>query len=467
MNSSARSVGTERPASLDVQRFIDEHPLSRLQFRVIALCLLIVAIDGIDIGLAAYIAPSVRQAWGLSIVEMSPVFVSGLVGMMVGSLIFGPLADRWGRRPVLIASVAFFGFSTLATLLIGSVSGLSALRFVCGMGIGGATPTAATLTAEYAPERRRLSIVTVMLCGNSLGSALGGLIASQVIARYGWHAMLVVGGAVPIMLLPALYFGLPESMRFLALRRPDEQARLRALALGIAHGQSRSSIDVDTVFVAAERAPTQASVRQLLTPTYARGTLLLWTTFFMGLTVLFLMANWLPTIVTMAGGSTRAASLTTALWSVGGTCGGLLLGRAMDRFRPHRVLAFAYAAASVLIFAVGRIYTEGALLVPVVFLAGFCISGSQVGINGLAADYYPTAVRATGVAWATGIGRIGSMVGSALGGYLLASGLPYATLFAVICTPMLAAALCMAGMRPRDANGSRPFPFAVARERKP
>ncbi|MBY4868860.1 MULTISPECIES: MFS transporter [Burkholderia] len=466
MNTPARATAVPYPATRDVQRFIDAHPLSALQIRVVVLCLLIVAIDGIDIGLAAYIAPSVRREWGLSIAELSPVFVSGLVGMMVGSLIFGPLADRWGRRPVLIASVAFFGVATLATLLIGNVLGLSVLRFVCGMGIGGATPTAATLTAEYAPERRRLSIITIMLCGNSLGSALGGVIASQVISRFGWQAMLVVGGAVPIALLPALWFGLPESMRFLALRRPDTQPMLRALARRIAGSRGDAAPGDDVVFVATEREVTRASVRQLLSPACARGTLLLWTTFFMGLMVLFLMANWLPTILTAAGASMRAASLTTALWSVGGTCGGLLLGQAMDRFPPHRVLALAYTAACVLIFMVGRVYATPALLAPIVFLAGFCISGSQVGINGLAAEFYPTAVRATGVAWATGIGRIGSMLGSALGGYLLAARLPYATLFTATCIPMLIAALCMSAMRQRDAGPSGNLSFNITDQRK-
>ncbi|WP_446901683.1 MFS transporter [Burkholderia sp. YIM B11467] len=466
MSTPASATAVQHPASRDVQRFIDTHPLSALQIRVVVLCLLIVAIDGIDIGLAAYIAPSVRREWGLSIAELSPVFVSGLVGMMVGSLIFGPLADRWGRRPVLLASVAFFGVSTLATLLIGDVFGLSVLRFVCGMGIGGATPTAATLTAEYAPERRRLSIITIMLCGNSLGSALGGVIASQVITRFGWHAMLVIGGAVPIALLPALWFGLPESMRFLALRRPDAQPELRALARHIAGSHGDAAPGDDVVFVATEREVTRASVRQLLSPACARGTMLLWTTFFMGLMVLFLMANWLPTILTTAGGSMRAASLTTALWSVGGTCGGLLLGQAMDRFPPHRVLALAYTAACVLIFTVGRVYATPALLAPIVFLAGFCISGSQVGINGLAAEFYPTAVRATGVAWATGVGRVGSMLGSALGGYLLATGLPYATLFAATCVPMLIAALCMSAMRQRDADPSGDLSFNIANQRK-
>ncbi|MFM0262914.1 MFS transporter [Paraburkholderia sediminicola] len=174
--------------------------------------------------------------------------------------------------------------------------------------------------------------------------------------------------------------------------------------------------------------------------------LLLWTTFFMGLSVLYLMSSWLPTIITHSGGTMKAAALTTALWSVGGTCGGLLLGRVMDLATPHRVLGCAYCLAGAVIYLVGQTYTTPAVLGPIVFLAGFCISGSQVGINGLAATHYPTTSRATGVAWATGIGRFGSMLGSVMGGFLLSSGLGYETLFMLVAVPALIAALCMFSM---------------------
>ncbi|CAB3743410.1 MFS transporter [Paraburkholderia rhynchosiae] len=427
---------------IDVQEFVDTQPLSRFQWLVIVLCFLTVAIDGIDIGLAAYIAPSVRAEWGLTVNQLSPIFLFGLIGMMAGSLIFGPLADRYGRRPVMLASVAFFGFATLFSLLATNVTELALLRFVAGVGIGGATPTAVTLTAEYAPARRRLTIITIMLCGNSLGSAFGGVVASQVISRFGWHAMLIVGGVTPLLLLPVLRLWLPESMRFLALRRPDRQADLRAFGQRIA----ATPVKADSHFVAREPERLRSAVRELLVAPYRRGTLLLWTTFFMGLSVLYLMSSWLPTIITHSGGTMKTAALTTALWSVGGTCGGLLLGRVMDLATPHRVLGCAYCLAGAVIYLVGQTYTTPGVLGPIVFLAGLCISGSQVGINGLAATHYPTTSRATGVAWATGIGRFGSMLGSVMGGFLLSSGLGYETLFMLVAVPALVAALCMFSM---------------------
>jgi MFS transporter, AAHS family, 4-hydroxybenzoate transporter len=437
----------------DVQSFIDERPLGRYQILVMILCFLTVAIDGIDIGLAAYIAPSVRAEWGLTVTQLAPIFLSGLIGMMLGSLIFGPIADRYGRRPVMLASVACFGVATLASLAATNVAELSALRVLAGIGIGGATPTAVTLTAEFVPARRRLTLITMMLCGNSLGSALGGVIASQVIPLLGWHAMLVIGGGVPLVLLVALWLLLPESMRYLALRRPEREADLFALGQRIAGGTLAAGLR----FVALESQTGRAAVRELLALPYRRGTLLVWTTFFMGLSVLFLMASWLPTIITHSGGSMRAAALTTALWSVGGTTGGFLIGRIMDGSQPNRVLGIAYLCACVAICIIGQAYATPLVAAPFVFFAGMCISGTQVGVNGLAATLYPTAMRATGVAWATGIGRFGSMLGSAVGGYLLSSGLGYDLLFAIVAVPAVVAAGCMFAM-PRRAPNPLPVP---------
>ncbi|WP_158340958.1 MFS transporter [Paraburkholderia xenovorans] len=266
--------------------------------------------------------------------------------------------------------------------------------------------------------------------------------ASLLIGHAGWRAMLVFGGVVPLVLWPVLYFLLPESIRFLALRRDANRPRLQSMLARI----SATPVDASSFFV-TETLARRSPVRDLLVAGRARETILLWITFFAGLLVLYLFSSWLPTIVSNAGGSVRSASLLTATWSIGGTCGAILLGRAMDRVVPHRVLACAYVIAALLILSISHLISTPYLLAPAIFLAGFCISGSQVGVNGMAALCYPTAIRATGVAWASGIGRLGSIAGSLLGGILLGGGWGYGTLFAVVSIPAFVAALCVAGLR--------------------
>jgi len=434
-------MGGNRP--IDIQNFIDSVPLSRFQIRTIFLCFLVVAIDGIDLGLAAYVAPSVRHEWHLAAAQLAPIFVSALVGLTLGALTFGPMADRFGRRPVILTSVAVFGLVTLATLFVHNVAGLAAMRLLSGIGLGGAAPNAVTLTSEFSPRARRLTLVTLMFCGLSLGSAFGGLVASSLIAHAGWRAMLVFGGVVPLLFWPAFYFLLPESIRFLALRRDVDRGRLQKLVNRLAPTQT---VDA-SVFVAEQTTAARTPVRDLLVDGRARNTVLLWVTFFTGLLVLYLFTSWLPTIVTNAGGSVRTASLLMATWSIGGTCGAVLLGRTMDRFAPHVVLASAYTIAAVLILSISHLISMPTVLALAVFSAGFCISGSQVGVNGMAALCYPTAIRATGVAWASGVGRLGSIVGSTLGGFLLGGGWQYGTIFAVVSVPALIAAICVAQLR--------------------
>lgn len=435
-------MGGNRP--IDIQNFIDSVPLSRFQIRTIFLCFLIVAIDGIDLGLVAYVAPSVRHEWHLTAPQLAPIFVSGLVGLTIGALIFGPMADRYGRRPVILVSVAMFALVTLATLLVHDVTGLAALRLLSGIGLGGAAPNAVTLTSEFSPRARRLSLITMMFCGLSLGSAFGGLVASSLIARAGWHAMLVFGGVVPLMFWPLLYLLLPESIRFLALRRDVDHGRLQQIVNRIA---PTKAVDA-SAFVAEKTVKVRSPVRDLLVDGRAKETILLWVTFFAGLLVLYLFSSWLPTIVTNAGGSVRSASLLMATWSIGGTCGAVLLGRAMDHFAPHVVMASAYTIAAALILSISHLIAMHTVLGFAVFFAGFCISGSQVGVNGMAALCYPTPIRATGVAWASGVGRLGSIAGSMLGGYLLGCGGHYGTIFAVVAVPALVAAFCVGQLRP-------------------
>lgn len=417
--------------TINVQALIDESRVSKYQIMIIVLCFAIVAIDGFDTAAAAFIAPAIRAEWGLAPAALGPMFGAGLFGLMVGALVIGPFADRFGRKPLLIFSVFFFGAASLGAALSSSMVELTWWRFITGLGLGAAMPSAITLTSEYCPERKRSFLVTTMFCGFTLGSAMGGLLAAQLVADHGWRSVLVVGGAAPIVVAAILWALLPESIRYLVMKDPRSPAAGRILAR-IAPAANLAG----AVFVGPVKKQGMP-VALLFSRDLVGGTLFLWLGFFMSLLVYYLLTNWLPTFINSGGASMRQAALVTMLLQIGGTFGGVVLGLLMDRMNPHALLAGACVAL------IGNSAGVPWLLPVAVFGAGFCIAGSQIGINALAAAFYPTANRATGVSWANGVGRSGSVVGSMVGGLLLSFDWGFETIFAIAALPAVVAGLAI------------------------
>lgn len=427
---------------VDVQAFIDTHPLSRAQRWLIALCFLVVAIDGFDTAIIGFIAPAIRGEWSLDVRALGPLFAAGLFGLMLGAFAIGPLTDRHGRKAMLVASILWFGAAGLASAFSPNITWLIGLRFLTGLGLGGAMPTSITLTSEFCPKARRSSLVTLMFCGFTIGSALGGVAAARVLAAYGWRPLLIAGGLLPVALAPVLWLRLPESVRYLVARGGATQ-RIAAVLYRIAPDADLT----DATFVGAT-PPSSAPIRQLFDAGLRQGTLLLWLAFFMSLLVVYLLSNWMPTLIQRSGVTLSTASLITAMFQVGGTVGAIAIGRAMDRYRPHHVLGVSYVLAAAFVALMGLATTTPWLMTAAVFGAGFCVSGGQVGANALSAAFYPTACRATGVSWANGIGRSGSIVGSLTGGAMLAQGWSLPTIYGMVAIPAVisATAILVLGM---------------------
>lgn len=427
---------------IDVPAFIDSRKIGRLQILIASLCALVVLFDGLNTQVIGYLGPVLSKDWHLPRSALGPIFSASLAGLMLGLLVIGPLSDRVGRKLTMILSTVLFGCFTLLTATAHGLPDLFVYRLVAGIGLGGALPNALALTGEYCPSRRRATLVVIMFCGFSLGSILGGGLTAALISRFGWRPVFLVGGALPLLLTPALFLMLPESILFLVAKGAKRE-RIAQLLSRIDPG---FTVPADARFVSPESAGAGVPVAQLFRGGRAVGTLLLWVVFFLNLMDFFFLQNWLPTIFTDSGYTTEIAVLVSTLVSVGGIVCGVLSGPLMDRFGPYSVLAGLYLGGTVFVVLLGLASASLAATVATTLCAGFCVSGGQKSVNALAVIFYPTAARSTGVGWALGIGRIGSIAGPLLGGWLMARGWSTVNLFELAALPMLCAAAVVFAM---------------------
>jgi MFS transporter, AAHS family, 4-hydroxybenzoate transporter len=413
---------------------LENQRIGGLQLRVAALCLAVQTCDGYDLNSVAWAVPSLIREWHLPPAMFTAAFLWSSIGIMVGALSAGPIGDRFGRRPLLLASLTIFGLASLLSAEAGSLGMLTIWRFFTGIGIGGGFSGAAALTGDYAPQRLRATMIMATFTGAPLGGFLGGQIVALLLPHFGWPAIFVLGGAFPLVLVPALALWLPESPRFLAARQtrsPRHIALLRRLDIAPTHS---GPVDI------ARGNP----VKMLFGTGYALQTVLLWVVYFCSLLNLFLFAYWMPTVLNLIGMTPAQAVFASSLRDCGGIFAVLYLGLAIDRIGPERTLALHYAAGAVFIGMIALVALPYALLLLVTFLAGTTIIGSQTGANGTCGKLYPARMRTSGLGWALGIGRLGGIAAPVLGGYLLSLGLAPTHIFLSACLFALIAAAATA-----------------------
>jgi len=421
-------------AASPTEAALENQRLGGLQLRVAALCMLVQICDGYDLNSVAWAVPSLIRQWHLPASMFTIAFLWSSVGIMVGALAAGPIGDRLGRRPLLLASLTIFGLASLLSAVAGSVAMLSMLRFFTGVGIGGGFSGAAALAGDYAPHRLRATMIMATFTGAPLGGFLGGQIVALLLAQFGWPMIFVLGGVFPLILVPVLALWLPESPRFLAVRQnvsPRNAALLRRLDIAPAQGHA---VDV------AWGNP----ILMLFGQGFALQTLLLWIIYFCSLLNLFLFAYWMPTVLNLIGMSPAQAVFVSSLKDFGGIVAALYLGLAVDRIGPERTLALHYAAGAVFIAMIALFALPYAMLCAITLLAGVTIIGSQTGANGACGKLYPARMRTSGLGWAFGIGRLGAIAAPVLGGYLLTLGLPPTRIFLSACVFALIAAAATA-----------------------
>jgi len=436
-----------------INDIIDGRPVSRLQALTIILCGLVLFLDGFDTQSIGFLVPPMAEELHIPVSAFGAMFGAGLFGLMFGTMLGGPIADRWGRKWAIILSGFAFGVFTSATAGAHTLDRLVLFRFLTGLGLGGAMPNVVALATEYAPARLQSTLVTVMFGGMGGGAVLSGAAGSVLLPIWGWRSVLYLGGLLPLLLVPVLIKVLPESVRFLAIRSGDSKQ--------IAEILGRIAPELSTVVVRPainEGRVEGIPVKHLFTSGRAVGTILLWIPYFMNLLLFYFILSWLPALLRQVGMPVSAGIAAVTIFSIGNIIGASLQGRVMTAWGPSRTLFVEFAVTVVLIGILGSILSSYGLMLITTLAIGICVPGAQAGLNALAAMFYPTAIRSTGVGWALGFGRIGSIFGPVLGGMMLARGWTPQEIFeaGVIPAACAAAAILVSGAFPTRASAYRP-----------
>lgn len=426
---------------MNIQIFLDQHRFSRLQYGVFIFTFLIAFFDGYDTAVIGYIAPSLLSEWEIEEDALAPVLSAALLGLAIGAMTFGPVADRFGRKRVLIVSVTIFSLGTTLSAFVSNLFQLELLRFITGLGLGAAMPNAVTLMSEYSPKQKRSMIVNTMFCGFPLGAALGGFIAAYLIPHYGWRSTLIFGGIIPLLLSLLMIFYLPESVRFL-VRKGGQTAILKTKSILQKIDKSaayQEYFTLDEGMVVAERK----GLSLVLSSYYWKGSIFLWIAYFMGLVIFYGVMNWMPMLFKEASMPGGVASMVTGLFALGGL-GAIGNGWLMDRFNGTLLIAFftALTAASVAFIGVFTSLSL-ALLMAIILFAGIVMNTGQSSLPALAANFYPTEGRTTGVSMMLGVGRFGGIAGSFLVAYLIKKDLTIEQIFYILALPAVVAMSCL------------------------
>lgn len=423
---------------LDLQDAVNTMRLSKTQWLIFSTCFLVILSDGIDTGLIGYIAPMLMDDWQINQQALRPVMSAALVGMCLGALGAGVLADYIGRKWVLIASVIVFASFTFATALAHNVSELILYRFLTGLGLGAALPNAATLVAEYMPKACRAWMVNLLFCALPLGMTLGGVISAYLLTDYGWRSVLYVGALIPFLVAVMALFSLKESLHILL--KKNQMGALKQIIQSIQGKDFIQNIEWITYTTPnVAQQPVKMVTGPLLWPS-----VLMWICCFMSLLVFYVLTSWMPTLLKQANYSPEQFSLIAAIFPFGGVLGTIALGWCMDRFNSSLTISLSYLLSALLFVATGWVMDHIYLVGLLIFCAGAGIVGAQSSLPALAAMFYPAACRGVGVSWMHGLGRLGAILGAFFGALIFSLELTFAQIFWLLAIPVFIAALAIA-----------------------
>ncbi|WP_208786673.1 MFS transporter [[Micrococcus luteus] ATCC 49442] len=424
-------------AAYNVQDVIDNTPMGVKRWSVIALCFIVALLDGFDTQSIAFIGPAIAEDFGLQATDMTWVITASTIGMCAGAMTLGTFGDRIGRKKTIILALALFGVFSLAGAFAQTLEQIIVLRFLIGLGMGGATPALLALTAEFSPKARRGTFMTLVLLGLPGGALLGGLVAAAWLPVMGWRGIFLVGGVLPLALLLVCLKMLPESPVFLATKlTPAAQAQARKIMAAI----SGKPVDPDVELVTEDKKEEKSSISALFSAKYRMVTIAVFATYLLNWIAWYLLLLWMPTALKTLGLAASQAAMGTVTVNGAFILFAIPLSIILPRVNPRKLLLAMFGAGILVALGLGLAGSNFALVFILIGLAGFGIGGQQLALNYLIANAYPTQLRATATGWGIGIGRLGSIVGSALGGLILA-GFGASGYFMTLAVPLVLAAL--------------------------
>lgn len=429
------------------------HPskLTPMQWLILFVGVLASMIEGFDIVVVSYAAPAISKDWNVTAEQMGFVLSAGVLGMTLGAMFLSWVADRYGRRIAVSASLLIAGVATSAVVLTTTTVELVILRVIAGVALGVLVASLTPLMGEFSPVRHRILVISVMVAAAAAGAVIGGLLTAAVIESYGWQSVFLYAGVLTVVLGVVTQLVVPESIAFVAKREPDhalEKVNRTLRYLGQAPVERLPQVS------ARERSES-ASVKSLLVPTRRRATLLSWSAFFAGFVVVYFISSWMPQVLSDAGLSHEKAIQGTAAIPFGSIIGTMLMGW-LARWVPlNRLIAVGFVLGMLCIFAVGAMVNgigtaPFALVLTLLFIIGITLMGAFSNLYNVALAIYPAQIRSTGLGWSAGLGRAGAVISPLLAGVLMSTGMSLPVLFVAFAVPALVAALCVSMIQMRE-----------------